>query len=564
MNTLAHRAVALAGVLLPALVGAQTAGLNVPGGAQLMQQIDAQKPPTRPLDSVDLKIEKMGGEPNSQPPASDASFLLQRIEITHHTLFDTPTLLALVSDAQGQRTTLPMLAELAARITAHYRSQGYPLSRAIVPAQTISMSSGVVSIRVVEASYGQIDLLNTSRVHSALLAATVAPLQNGQPVEDLPLKHVLLLLSDIPGVGAKAIYRPGQHSGTSDLSFELTPLPMVTGNLALDNHGNAYTGQDRLSASVTVANPLHWGDTFNASALTSGKGLSHWRAAYELTLNGLGSRAGASLSSLDYALGGIFSPLNASGNATLQSFWVKHPLVRSPDLNVYAQAQYDGLKAKDRSDVAGASPERTVQGTTLSLAGDARSRTLQESVTSWKLAWTGGQHRHGEGLVSATVPVGNSPSSFSRWNLNLAHLQALDARNALYLSYAGQRAQSNLDPSQKMSVGGPSTVRAYAMSTVSGDSGDLLSAEWQQSWGRHGGADWQAVAFFDTARIRINPVRTADANTAWLRGAGIGLNASWPGPWTARFAVAKALGTPAALVNADRSARAWLEVRRMF
>ncbi|PUA19125.1 POTRA domain-containing protein [Glaciimonas sp. PCH181] len=52
-------------------------------------------------------------------------------------MFDTAVLHALVADAEGQTMSLSRLDELVARISNYYHSKGYPLARAIVPAQSI-------------------------------------------------------------------------------------------------------------------------------------------------------------------------------------------------------------------------------------------------------------------------------------------------------------------------------------------------------------------------------------------------------------------------------------------
>ncbi len=506
-------------------------------------------------NSANFTIEKSSQVGKTKASEPEVPFLLRGIEITHNTLFDTPTLLALVADAKGKNTSLPELAALAARITDYYRDQGYPLSRAIIPAQTISEALGIVSLRVVEARYGAIEVSNSSRVPTDLLQSTLAPLKSASDIHDPQLKNVLLLLSDLPGLAINAIYKPGREKGTSDLTVNATALPSVTASAALDNYGNAFTGQERLSASITLNNPLHRGDTLNASLLHSGPGLGYWRLAYEATVNGQGSRTGASFSSLNYAF--QLSSLHASGSATVQSLWGKHPLVRSPDMNLYAQAQYDGLRTQDRSDGKQLLPDRALDSATLSLAGDvygSAAGAARLGTGTWKLAWTGGQRRLD----------GNTPdaSQFAKWNLNLAWQRSLSPQSALHLSYAGQRAQSNLDPSQKLSAGGPHTVRAYAVGAVSGDSGDIASAEWQQNLSQGGEGRWQAVAFMDRARITVNHVSAGGPNTVLLHGAGVGLNWSGPANWTVRSVIAAPLGNKSALLAANKSVRAWLELRK--
>jgi hemolysin activation/secretion protein len=538
---------------------AQAAAPGVPDSASLLQQIETMPLPPMPAAR---KVEPAHDNAAASRAAAAVPFMLERIVITKNTVFDTPTLMALVADAHGKNTSLPELNQLAARITHHYRTHGYPLSRAMIPSQSITL--GVITIEVVEARYAKIELANSSRVHDGLLQATLKPLKVAANVKDDALENVLLLLSDIPGIGVKGVFKPGPQDGTAELTVNITALPMVSANAATDNYGNAYTGQERLSGSVTVANPLYWGDTLTVNALSSGKGMNHWRLAYEGTVNGLGSRVGISASSLNYVLGGAFTGLHASGSADTQSVWARHPVVRSQNLDLHLQAQLDGMQTHDRRADTIAQPDRDLRSVTLSLSGHAHDPALGNVASTWKLAWTRGQLRLLDNPEQAGDQGSASPSSFSKWQLNLAHLQRFSAQSALYMTYAGQRAQTRLDPSQKMSVGGPYTVRAYAMGAISGDSVDLITGEWQQELGHLWGGQWQAVAFWDKARVTMDHEGTGENNTASLSGAGIGLNWTGPGQWTARTAIATPLGTQSALVSANKSIRAWLEVHKTF
>lgn len=266
-------------VALPALAAAQ---IVVPGAGDILQQMAPLTPPAPSPSGTGLTIERADGA--KLPPS--APFLVQRIQITGNTLFDTAVLHALVANAQGQSLSLTQLGELAARITSYYQSHGYPLARAIIPAQTIA--AGAVRIEVIEASYGKISLDNNSRVKDALLQATLAPLQSGQVIGQTGLDHALLLVSDIPGVVTGATLKPGDAVGTSDLLVSTTPGPTVTGNVVLDNYGNQYTGRARIGGTVNVINPLQHGDVLSVSGLSSGSGLNYARLGYETLLNGRG------------------------------------------------------------------------------------------------------------------------------------------------------------------------------------------------------------------------------------------------------------------------------------
>jgi len=532
----------------------------VPGAGDILRQIAPLTPPAPSPSGTGLTIERADG---AKLPSS-APFLVQSIQITGNTLFNTAVLNALVADAQGQNLTLTQLGELAARITTYYQNNGYPLARAIIPAQTIA--SGIVRIEVIEASYGKISLDNRSRVQDALLQATLATLQSGQVIGQTGLDHALLLLSDIPGVVAGATLKPGEAAGTSDLLVSTTPGPMVTGNVALDNYGNRYTGRARISGTVNLINPLQHGDVLSVSGLSSGEDLNYARLGYETLLNGQGTRLGGAYSALRYALGEPLAALQANGSARVASLWAKHPLVRSRAVNLYGQLQFDSLQLRDHIDASAIKTDRSLENWTLSLAGDARDGFLSGGINTGSLGWTAGRVGFDNADAQlADAGAAGTQGGFSKSNANLTRLQSLSPKNALYLAVSGQWANGNLDASQKMGVGGPYTVRAYDTGALSGDTGYLATAELRHDLGTVWGGPWQAVAFVDTAQVTVNKnTWVAGTNSARLSGAGVGLNWAGPQQWRAKGMIATRIGSAPTLVASSAHTRAWVEISRGF
>ena len=544
----------------------QAATPGGPNAGTILQQVKPHAP-SLPLSSEpDLSIKEADRPANDLPQS--VPFLVQRIYITNHTAFDVPTLHALVADAEGKDLTLFELGQLAARITDYYRDHGYFLTRAIIPPQTID--SGVVRFEIIEARYGQIDLDNSSQVREASLQATLSSLQGGPVVRQATLDRALLMLSDFPGVTVKSTLKPGQNPGTADLLVSTTALPALSGNAVFDNYGNSYTGQSRMGATINYTNPFHQGDTLSASGLHSGRGLNYLRLAYDSVVNGQGTRLGGAYSSVQYALGAPLNALKAHGSAQVKSLWAKHPLVRSLEVNLYGQLQYDHLQLRDHIDSSAIRTDRSLKTWTMSLIGDARDSFYSGGIITWNFSGTQGQIGFDD-AVAQGVDAGSTKiqGGFTKWNANLTRLQTLSPQSSLYLSYSGQWANTNLDASQKMSAGGPHSVRAYNAGVLSGDSGHFLSAELRYELGPALKATWQAVAFIDTAQITINKNNgfagsNCTCNKPTLRGAGFGLSLIGPDKWTAGLYIATPVGTKAALAGATDSVRAWAEVRKDF
>lgn len=552
----------LAALIVFVPLATQAAAPVIPGAGQILQEIQSGKPPAPPPSGTGLAIQREDG---STLPLS-ARIVVTSIRISGNTLFDTPTLHALVADAEGKRFTLSQLNELAARITDYYRSHGYPLARAIIPAQVIR--EGVVTIEVIEVRYGKISLENSSRVNDPLLQDTLAAdLQGGAPIEQKSLDRTLLLLSDIPGVAMSSTLRPGEIVGTSDLLVTTTSSgPFVTGNAMLDNYGNRHTGRPRLGLTVNFNNPLHHGDMLSLSGLSSGSGLNYGRIAYESLLNGRGTRLGGSYSALRYILGSPLTALNAHGTAEVGSLWTRHPLVRSREFNVYGQIQHDRLQLRDRIDATAIRTDRTLTSWTASVSGDARDALLAGAINTWNVSWTTGRIDFDDAPAQlADAATARTKGAFSKRNVSLARLQGLSEKSNLYFSLSGQWANGNLDASKKMIAGGPYTVRAYDMGAVSGDTGYLGTAELRYDLGAAVGGKWQAVAFVDSAHVTVNKnVWVAGTNSATLSGAGAGLQWGGPYQWSARTYVATPIGSIPALVVSTASTRAWVEIGKGF
>lgn len=547
----------LAALLLSALAAHAA---STPDAGSILQQI---KPPAAPVPSsgdTGLKIEQEKGA--KRPPS--AQFEVRAIKIVGNTVFDTATLHALVADGEGKRLSLADLNGLAARITAYYRNHGYPLARAIIPAQTIS--GGAVVVQVIEARYNKIDLDNRSRANDALVRDTLSPLRSGQVINRRELDRALLLMSDIPGIGVSATLKPGRAVGTSDLLVEATPAASVVGGISADNFGNRYTGRARIGGVVHFIEPLRHGDVLTLGGLTSGADLDYERIGYESLVSGMGTRAGASYARVHYVLGDALASLDAHGDAEVASLWARHPLVRSRDFNLYGRLQYDRKNLRDRVDASDIRTDRHLDNWVLGLSGDRRDAFLSGGITTWSLGLTAGHVGFDDAAAEANdAATARTRGGFSKWNLNLSRLQALAPGTALYLAFAGQWADGNLDSAEKMTIGGPYTVRAYDMGAVSGDTGYLGSAELRHDLGAVANGRLQGQVFVDTAHVTVNEVTwAAGTNTATLSGAGVGL--SWAGPdlWRVRVFVASRLGSKPTLAAGVASSRAWLEVARNF
>jgi len=532
----------------------------LPNAGSILQEMQPLKRSLPPSNDNGLKIDQVDA---NQLPESDP-FEVKRFEIKGNRSIDTKTLHDLVESKEGQSLTLRQLGELASTLTRYYHEHNYPLAVAIVPAQEVK--DGVVTLQVLEASYGKVVLDNRSNLRSMLLNSTASPLKSGELIAGDRLNRTLLILNDIPGVNVNAEIKQGEAAGTSDLVINAKDAKWWRASISASDNGSASIGRMRGNANLDLINPLGLGDILSISGMTAGSGMNYGRASYELLINGQGTRVGAAYSNLNYQLGQQYKSINAHGSSENVSAWIKYPLFRSMEINLYAQAEIDQAVLKDHIDQSSSKTDRTLDYGVLTISGDRRDHLLSDGINFFNLSLSTGKLSFDDAYAKfIDYYTTQSHGEFTKLNLNLTRIQQLGHQFSLYSNLSAQWTNSNLDSSQKMIVGGPYSVRAYDVSALSGDAGESVTLELRKDFPSTIG-NWQAIAFYDAAHITINhaPWR-AGTNDTTLQGVGLGLSWQNTNQWSARMSFAAPVGNETKLLSPSSiGPRVWAEVRKDF
>ena len=541
---------------------ARAAGPVAPNAGAMLQHLQPAAAtgaaPTEPRLTVQEK-------PDAPVPPGMA-FRVTTIAITGNTRIATQELHALVQDAEGQDLTLAALSAVVARITAHYQHKGFALARAIVPGQTIT--DGVLQVQVIEARYDAVLLDNQTPLRDALLRSALAGLQTGQVIQQAPLDDALLSLADIPGVVVNATMQPGSGPGLTDLVVRTTaPGARVSGNTVIDNYGSDLVGSTRAGQTLRLLDPFQQqtGAALELSGLSAGAGLNYARIAYETVLNGAARRVGGAYSALQYTVGGPLAASGSRGDAQAGQLWARHSLLRSYAANLYAQVQYDHTQLSDHLG-RDTDSNRDTDKLTASLTGDFQDALGLGAVNNWNLSLSSGVATYGN-AADPLEHAARAEGSFTKLNGAFTRLQQLTPADSLYAALTLQWASRNLDASEKMALGGASTVRALTASALSGDLGVLLTLEYRHTLGAQwGSGNWQGTVFLDCASVQLNKSALGSSgNFVQVRGAGVGL--AWSGlhHFYVKAQLATQVGTPpAALAGETDALRAWVEIAHSF
>lgn len=540
-----------------------------PGAGQLLRQAEPSTVVTPAPAAPALKITPSSAT-NKTAPADTAQVVVTSIKLTGNSVFDTPTLIALVVEAVGKPKTFAEIDALAQRITDYYQTHGQPLARAYVPEQVIT--GGALQISVLEAVYGKISVVNKSTIGAARLEAFAAALRPGQLVDQAPLDRTLLLLRELGGIDATANASAGAAAGSTDLTITAVEAPRTSGTYSLDNYGSRATGRGRVMGSVQTSNQLGYGETYSATGLTSGVGMFYERLAVEAPINGLGTRAGVSHAHLRYSLGGEFSNLKAHGSADVVDGFVRHALIRSAATTLNADIRLEHKSLRDRVDSTGAHTDRTLNIASATVSGEHRDNFGGGGNTSFSLEFAQG-HVAFDDVQALALDQGttgaHTQGRYGRVNVSVSRLQSLGtdpllSGTTVFASVKAQSASKNLDISEQMSIAGPQSVRGYDTNAISGAQGYVATFEVRQMLPAAPSGTWQAKLFVDAGRAQVyKNAFTATPNAVALCNIGLGLNWVNLNGWDGQLIIAQPVSSVSAL-PATRGMRAWLMVGSKF
>lgn len=496
------------------LSGNTAAGPKAPGSPATPQL----KPPVEPSSDQD----------------SGPKVIVVALALSGNTLFGTNELTALVQDQLGKPQSLGGMRAIARRLGDHYRANGYPFARAIIPAQ--DFKDGTLAIVLLEGRYGSVKATGASAIAEGA-QRFLSDLKSGDVIEGGRLARAMLILDDVPGLEVVPTVSPGSRSGTGDLTVRSTLAEAFGAVLGVDNHGSRYTGEYRARLDAFHNTAFTFGDRLAVGALVSDASMWLGSVDYDMPLDGRGLRGSIGYAQTNYELGKDFASLGASGLAKIWSCKVSYPFVRSQAFNLHGSAGFQHKTLRDDY-VSTATVERKFsQNFPLSLRFDLRDGLLGGGVTFGQFTWTLGNLHLDDTLLAADATTTRKAGHFSKVNLDLARIQRLGGKFSVYIRASAQWTRDNLDSSERLGLGGAESVRAYPLGEGTGDEGWLGQAEL-----RYELSALTPFLFVDAGSTKLNhaPWNAAADKTRSISGAGIGVRAIYE-KWSGEIVVASRL-----------------------
>jgi hemolysin activation/secretion protein len=402
---------------------------------------------------------------------------------TGNTTINTEELQRVVAASVGQALDLGDLDKVADSVSRHYRSKGYTLAKAYLPAQ--ESANGIIQLAIIEGQYGAINLKNTSDINDERLRLTIAnnlcDLADGKDCVgktalDIGLERAVLLIKELPGVNATASLKPGSAVGTSDLELEIKPAKRTAYSLGFDNYGTPATGVTRLNAGADMNNLRRTGDQLTLGiATTTTANTKTGSAAYSEPLGYRGQRVGLAFARSQYRLGAGFSASQSVGTSNALSAFTSYPIRRSLNQTLYVRGSVEVRSAINevRLEPVESYFRSNANVVRVGLNGDHVDSIYGGGYNAYSLTFSQGYTATNN---SADATGARSAGRFGKISYSLARQQALNGPMTLYGNINGQMANKNLDGSEQTGLGGPSSARGYG-GEVGGSTGSNATIE---------------------------------------------------------------------------------------
>ncbi|MCG8436032.1 MAG: BamA/TamA family outer membrane protein [Gammaproteobacteria bacterium] len=487
-----------------------------------VQDVIRQEPPAPPIDPDTFpQVERRDVSPDRVAPGGRA-IVIDSFEISGNTVFTDGELQNLISPYIGQALTLFEIYDIADVINAHYRDHSFTLASVNVPAQQIT--DGNVRLEIIEGRIGKVSIEGNRRFKFNALEKQLDHLAPGNIFRNDLMEREVLLMNDMPGLEMRAVVKPGEEYGSSDVVLRVVEDPLEY-SVSVDNYGRDSIGEARLLADVAFNSLSGRGDRLYISALHSQANLLNYaNISYSFPIGRKGKRLQFTANRSDYDVGAEFEDLGITGDTTSVRADYTWPLRRTRETNLIFTGGILNLEAN--SEIDDNPIPQNESNITLLEAFIFYNRILRNNSSLGVTALYSGNFQENESSITEV----DDDKQRGKLRTDVSYYLPFARRWSFEGKAAAVYSPDPLVDTQKFSLGGPYSVRGYLPAEARGDYGAFVSAEIRRHF-RIKGAPLSVGLFVDAGRVktRLLEGETPDLvdQEDELGSAGVGL---WFGP----------------------------------
>lgn len=477
----------------------------IPTSSDIQREVLAPKVPLKETPLVEIgRVQKYA--PIMVDDKSGKTIFVKSFKVIGGLQMPEAKLQILLVSFTNKNLTFKQLQEAASIVTKSYRTNGFFVARAYIPAQ--SMQDGVVKIAIIEGNYGKFILDNTSHVQTPKVQAMLDDIKGKNIVSTNTLERAMLIINDTPGVKVTAAdVKPGVAVGTSDFAIRTEATPWYDGYILADNYGSRYTGENRLMAGINLNSIAGIGDKLSVTGLLSnGSDLQNGRVSYSVPLMANGLRAEIGYSRTDYALSEEYRSLDAYGTSDTIDATFSYPIIRTrlETLKISSTLSVKNLADK-QAGVTTSDKEAKSINLALTHTKEQKLFGLNTQINSG-LTFTYGDLKFVDAASKAIDAAGaDTQGRYSKINgyIGMSALLPQELSFSTNLQFQKALGHKNLDGSEDMSVGGSNGVKLFPDGELSGENAILLNLELTRALPATGSYSHKLGLFYDVGTVSM-------------------------------------------------------------
>lgn len=443
------------------------------------------------------------------PAASGVQFTLKQLRFSSSAFLGERELAELAARHTGREYDFAGLAAIVAEVNALYLRHGVLTGRAMLPPQRIE--NGVVTIELVEARLGQLDVTGNSYTRPGYVASWLAS-EQGKTLDAQVLEDRIKRFNRVGEMQMEANLRPGASFGLTDIVLAVREPARFQLRVFANNEGSQSIGREQVGIDTAVNGPAGIGDRL-ALYLTRSRGATLGSLSYSVPVNRWGGHLSATYgNSATDVIAGPYRALDITGTSHSLQLAMVQPVWQN-------EAWWFDLAAS-----AGTTKSENLTGGVLLSKSTIHNQTASATVAgvlanrSLNLALTA---THASATAAATAQ-----REFNVRQLTASWVENLGTKQFLLLRASMQDSNDAvLAPSLLFQLGGGATVRGYEVGVLSGDRGYLFNLEWHRTISDSVGA----YLFHDTGEVRTvglphQSAKSVGAGLDWQWGAALRAN----------------------------------------
>tara|TARA_Y100000590_G_scaffold252746_1_gene283807 strand:+ start:23313 stop:25010 length:1698 start_codon:yes stop_codon:yes gene_type:complete len=419
-------------------------------------------------------------ELDSRVPRADQGPMLKNIILRGATLYSREDLDFILQDYLNQPIDMSTLNHLANRITAYYRQQGYFLSRALIPPQTIS--NNTLTLQIIEGYIHNIiiddpdNLLSSSQMTAA--HRIINKISHLKPLHGPTLERYMLLLNEGAGISMQSVMQPAKDATqVGGITLLLKPQKKAAQlNLNANNHGSRYIGPWQFQTSYQTGNVFTPLDTLSAQGAIARplKEIQYGSLNYSRPVGSEGMRWQNLVSYSNSNPGSTLRSLEAETDTFVYKTGFSYPVTRSRKESLDVAAHFTFRNTATEILDSELIDDKT---RSLSISGDYQAYDHHQGINRFSV----GLHKGFDILGVRTTGSDNlsraqGRSDFVKVTASAQRVQFLPHDLTLDTQAEGQFAPHPLLSSEEFGYGGSDMGLAYDPSEITGDKGIKASA----------------------------------------------------------------------------------------